>query len=185
MSTAGPAQTLITVEMLRSIISYNADTGVLIWIGEMSRNGKLRPGMTIGSIDRKGYLRVSLAIGPTGARKVRAFAHRVAWALHYGAWPPADKTVDHINNQKRDNRIVNLRLATNQQNCFNSKARRHSRSGLKGVTYNPGAPRRPWVAAICIDGRVTRLGTFSTPEAAHARYVEEAAKLHGEFARAA
>lgn len=183
---ARPASALIEIETLKRMFRYDAETGDLIWLGETTPNRKLRYGRSVGSKDRKGYLRVSLALGPSSQRKVRAFSHRVAWALHYGEWPPADKTVDHINNIKSDNRIANLRLATNQENCFNSKARRHSRAGLKGVTYNAkDRPHRPWIASICVDGKTRCLGSFATAEEAHARYCEEARKCHGEFARAA
>lgn len=84
--------------------------------------------------------------------------------------------VDHINNDKLDNRKENLRLCTRAENCRNSRG--WSKTGYKGVT-KVGSRYR---ATIMVNGQAHRLGMHSTPEAAHAAYCEAATRLHGQFA---
>lgn len=97
-------------------------------------------------------------------------------------WAPDNECVDHKNGNSLDNRLCNLRRATKAQNCQNSKTPRNNTSGFKGVTkltYASGIVR--FTAQI----KGTYLGTFDTPEEAHAAYVAKATELFGEFARAA
>lgn len=89
--------------------------------------------------------------------------------------------VDHINCDTLDNRRSNLRLATNAQNVMNSGVRCDNKSGFKGVTKD----RDRWSARITLSGKTMRLGSFRTPEEAHAAYCAAAKALHGEFARTA
>ena len=104
--------------------------------------------------------------------------HRVAWFLHYGEWP--DRHVDHINGNRSDNRIANLRLATNSENLCNRRKPRNNTSGYKGVSYvkRYGA----YQATIRFDGKNKFLGRFASPEAAADAYRRAALKHHGEFA---
>jgi hypothetical protein len=88
--------------------------------------------------------------------------------------------LDHINMNRSDDRWSNLRLATNAQNNQNRKTQaNHLSSPYKGVKPNG----RNWMASIRANGVQHYLGTFRTPEAAHAAYVEAARRLHGDFAR--
>lgn len=112
--------------------------------------------------------------------RVRILAHRLAWALHFGRWP--DQAIDHINGDRTDNRIANLRLATVAENTRNGKRRSTNTSGYKGVSLTENGQ---WRATIVAGGRQSYLGRFSTAEDAHAAYVKAASRLHGEFARAA
>lgn len=105
-------------------------------------------------------------------------AHRVAWLAHYGVWPT--KYIDHINGNRLDNRISNLRLATMSQNLANSVIHRNNKSGFKGVSRIETRFR----AQIKKDGKVIYLGLFASALEAHEAYCEAAARLHGEFARA-
>lgn len=108
---------------------------------------------------------------------IRLFGHRIAWRLHYGAWP--DGIVDHIDLNPANNRIENLRIATESQNRANTRPR--ARCGFKGVTTNKHASG--FVAQITVDGKNKYLGRFRTPEQAHAAYCEAARVAFGEFAR--
>jgi hypothetical protein len=106
-------------------------------------------------------------------------AHRLAWLFVHGEWPAG--RLDHENGDTADNRIANLRPVTHSQNIANSRLRRDSTSGFKGVSFYTSAGK--WGANINKDGRRHYLGLFNTPEEAHAAYCEAACELHGEFAR--
>lgn len=95
--------------------------------------------------------------------------------------PPPGFHVDHINGDGLDNRRANLRLATCAENTRNRRLPRNNSSGFKGVTASRTGGR--WVAQIGVNGRQTYLGSFETPEAAHAAYCEAAASKYGAFAR--
>lgn len=95
---------------------------------------------------------------------------------------PDDMEVDHINGDGLDNRRCNLRLAKHAENMRNRRMPASNTSGFKGVSWHTRS--RKWKAQICIGGRPTSLGLFTTPEAAHAAYVEAAVAFYGEFARA-
>lgn len=101
--------------------------------------------------------------------------HRLIVGLATGS----GKAVDHINGNKLDNRRANLRICTIAENTRNSAKSRNNKSGFKGVCT---APRGKWRAQIYRDKKAFYLGTFRTPEEAHAAYCEAAKKLHGEFA---
>lgn len=94
----------------------------------------------------------------------RQYAHRVVWFLHTGEWP---EQVDHINGNRRDNRIENLREVTNQQNAFN-------RRSVKGYTLY----RDKYMAYITVDYKFKFLGYYGTPEAARGAYLAAKRVLH-------
>jgi hypothetical protein len=130
--------------------------------------------MKAGSVSKSGYIYLSVD------RKI-LLAHRIAWALAYGDWPNGH--VDHVNGVRTDNRLCNLRDCERASNNANSKLRKDSSSGFKGVSFSKKMNK--WYGQIRANGRLYYLGSYHTPEEAHAAYVN-AAKLHfGEFARAA
>ena len=85
---------------------------------------------------------------------------------------------DHINHDTLDNRRSNLRIATHAQNQWNTGVRKCNTSGFKGVDRRG----RWWHARIGVNGKRHFLGSFASPESAHAAYCEAAARLHGRFA---
>jgi HNH endonuclease/AP2 domain len=164
---------IVTAERLRELLGCDPETGLLIW--KMNRQGPgARAGEVAGCKDPQGYIK----IGIDGRMYL---AHRLIWLHIYGAWP--DGELDHINHDPSDNRIENLRLATNSQNMANRPAQINNTSGFKGTTFHK--QRRKWQAQITVNKKVLHLGLFKTPEAAHAAYVLATQALHGEFARAA
>jgi hypothetical protein len=90
--------------------------------------------------------------------------------------------VDHSNGDTLDNRRHNLRLATRAQNSRNGKRRVNNTSGFKGVSLHRD---NVWLAKITVAKKQIYLGTFTSPEEAHAAYCRAADRYHGEFARVA
>jgi len=86
---------------------------------------------------------------------------------------------DHINGDKADNRVCNLREATNQQNHANRGAQRNSTSGVKGVYWFK--PQQKWKAQICVNKRSIVLGYFATKEEAITARKAAEDKYHGHW----
>lgn len=105
-------------------------------------------------------------------------AHRVIWALTYGLWP--DNQIDHIDGDRSNNRVENLREATSQENRINTGKRSDNNSGYKGVWWSKQKAR--WVSEIKKGGIRKHLGFFDCPSAAHEAYKAASEELHGEFA---
>jgi hypothetical protein len=166
----------VTAEMLRERMAYDPETGVF----RLRRSQKRwKAGQVAGSLGKNGYVHIRVA-------GVLCLAHRLAWLYVNGVWPA--EQVDHINGDRIDNRMANLRLATNQQNQRNSKLPRDNTSGFKGAFLVSSRKHwkkgRRWKAAITVNSRSIHLGYFATPEEAHAAYCAAAEKHYGEFARA-
>jgi hypothetical protein len=123
----------------------------------------------------KGYIRLHFYC--KGAH-YRAGAHRIAWLLHYGVFPPIEMQIDHINRERTDNRIANLRLATNGQNKANSSPRECS--NYRGITFD--AERSKWTASIQHNEKSIYLGRYQTQEEAARAYNHKAREIFGEFA---
>lgn len=158
------------LECAKMVLNYNPDTGVFTWLAS---TGRVKAGDTAGTTrGNYCYIRVNGSI---------RLAHRAAFAWVHGNWP--EHQIDHINGDKRDNRICNLREATNKQNAANSPMRKDNTSGFKGV--RPARTHGKWWAHIYVDGRCRYLGTYDTPEEAHAVYLKAAEVEFGSFARAA
>lgn len=104
-------------------------------------------------------------------------AHRVIWAMHYGEWP--SDQIDHTNGTVDDNRLANLRLASNRDNGRNAKPKAGTSSPFKGVS----ACGRRWTARIKKNYQSIHLGVFATEAEAAAAYDSAAALHFGEFAR--
>jgi len=162
--------TELTADNLRKVMAYDPSSGAFTWLARRSQ--RVLAGSVAGSICCLGYR----TIGIEG----RCYkAHRLAWLITYGKWPSGH--LDHINGDRADNRIANLRMATVAGNMQNRGKMPSNKSGFKGVWFR--LQRKRWVASISVDGRQRHLGTFHTPEQASAAYAEAARRLHGEFAR--
>ena len=106
-------------------------------------------------------------------------AHRLAFLYMTGQWP-IDQ-VDHINNDKTDNRWCNLREANRSQNCANQGLKKNHGNQFIGVVWDK--PRNKWRAQIRINGRKVNLGRFVNIEEAKAARNKAARETFGEFAR--
>lgn len=111
-----------------------------------------KPAMT--HVDATGYNR-----GYLNGKNV--MAHRAAWFLVYGEWPAQ---IDHINGDRQDNRIENLRAVTNKENSRNAKTPKNNTSGVCGVTWHKASGK--WMAGIRVDGKRKHLGLFRAKRAA-------------------
>lgn len=167
--------TELTPEIVRKLLTYDPKTGVLVW---RFRRSNVPKGTIAGYINTHGYRVLSLAVG--GIKK-RYPAHRLIWLHVYGHLP--DQWVDHVNGDKDDNRLSNLREATPAQNNANKRAGKDNTSGVKGVSFC--RTRNKWAASICSNGHRRNLGRFKTKEEARIVYREAAKKYHREFARVA
>lgn len=157
----------ISVSYLKEILDYNPETGVFKWIVK----GKGRWRATAGTFDA-GYMKICI-------NQKMYYSHRLAWAMTYGHWP---LDIDHIDLDKSNNRISNLREApTRGHNSANTTLRSDNTTGYKGVCRH----RKKWEARIGVGGKYKYIGTFATPEEAHEAYCAAAQKYFGEFARAA
>lgn len=146
-------------EALDDNFSYAPLTGVVSRIGQRGR-GQVGP---VGTVGTNGYLVVRFS-GQT------LTLHRLAWRLNYGTFP--DGMIDHVNGDRTDNRLTNLRLATAVQN----QANRRCAVGLKGVSLHQ--PTGKWRATI---GN-RHLGLFETDADAARAYDEAAVAAWGEYA---
>jgi hypothetical protein len=103
------------------------------------------------------------------------FIHRLAWFYVYGYFPEGD--IDHINRERADNRIANLREVSRSCNVKNAPVRKDCKSGIRGVVCMPVGRKKKWHARICVNKKIILLGYYKTKlEAALARW--EAEKKH-------
>lgn len=152
-------------QKLKEVLSYNPDTGIFLWLIDRPRASA---GAEAGYITGNGYMRVQIA------RKSYAL-HRLVFLYTYGAMPSDE--VDHINRNRQDNRLVNLRLVTKRQNLRNKSAYRNSALGLVGVCQRGSRFR----AYINREGKRVNLGTFDTSEQASQAYFDAKRLLHPEY----
>jgi hypothetical protein len=156
---------MITADNVRELYVYDPETGIVSW---KSPPSSVKIGARAGSVQSNGYRVLR--------HKNKPFQeHRVIWLYVHGVWPP--QYIDHINGNKTDNRLSNLRLATPKQNCWNAKTRKRN-GGLPGTSkqYNR------WNAKISINGERRFLGCFDTEQEAHQAYVLALRELCGEYA---
>ena len=165
-----PARKPLTQERLIELLRYDPETGIFTWRSATGRFAGKQAGYAVKSLNTS-YVNISV-----DGRKYRA--NTLAWLYMNGE---IFRPTDHKDGDGLNNRILNIRKATHQQNCFNQRMKRTSRNGLKGIArYRDGVK---WMARIRINGKQTYLGIFRTKEDAHAAYCAAAVKFHGEFAR--
>lgn len=154
----------LTADRLREVLRYDPETGVFTWLVCMSN---ARSGAVAGGVRADGYWRI-------GVDKIVYLAHRLAWLYVNGEWP--SNQIDHIDGSRSNNRINNLRDVSNDVNQQNRRWARSDNisSGLIGV----GMKRGKWRARIQVGGVLRQIGTFDTPEEAHAAYLDAKRRLH-------
>jgi len=162
---------------LASAVSYDPDTGVLKWLprdgvdSETKRWNSRLSGLECGFIGRKGYRLVGFVYG---SKYHSLKAHRLAWLIVHGCLPCGE--IDHINRNRADNRIANLRDVHPCINQRNSSMRVDNTSGITGVNWRKKDQK--WRAAVCINGKMHHIGLFSCIDKA-ADAVKEFRAKHG------
>lgn len=170
MSVNKNAELLPYYEKAKELLNYNSETGVFTW--KVGRGGSSKDSVA-GSIDRLGYIQICVSINK---KRKSLMGHRVAWFLYHGEIP---NVIDHINMDKSDNRISNIRNCTHSQNKFNTIKPSNNTSGFKGVYLCRGK----WRAKINYMRRSIHIGTYDTAEEASKAYEAKAKELHKEFYR--
>ena len=154
----------LTQSQLQSIFTYDPFTGVVTWTHGVSN----MPANSIaGCTNQSGYKVVTVE-----GKSFRL--QRVIWILMFGHIPDGFY-VDHINGNKLDNRLQNLRLATNSQNQQNRPAPKNNTSGYRGVTWHKQANK--WMARLCHNKRRITIGFYDTPHEAYQAFKNEAKRL--------
>ena len=164
----------VSKAVLEEFFVFNPENGQFRWLNS---SGRMASGQRAGSLRKDGYRVLRF---PHEGRRFYLMEHRAAWIMAHGSIPP-DQEIDHINRERSDNRLANLRLAAR---CDNTRNRRPIRGAqFKGVHFEKGATgRKKWRAYISVLGKRTHIGRFETQDEALEAYKRKALELHGDFA---
>jgi len=138
---------MLTQNELKEILDYDPLTGIFTW--RITKPPQAITGEKAGRVDSKGYISINF-------NGESFLAHRLAWLFIHGEFP-ADHT-DHINHDRADNRIVNLRSVTCRENQQNAKIRMDNTSGHLGVCWHKKTSK--WQSTIRVNGERIHLGIF-------------------------
>lgn len=157
----------LTQELVKELFDYR--DGELYW--KKANSNRIKIGYKAGCFNTSGYL-------STMINNKNYLNHRIVFLYFYGYLP---EFLDHVNGNRADNRIVNLRPATKSQNNCNKQMRKDNTSGTKGVSWHIG--RQKWQAQIKITNKTKYLGIYDDLELAELVITEARDLYHGEFAR--
>jgi len=150
--------TNITIELLRDVFRYDEETGDLIWKFRPRDDFTSQRGFSVWnkrcSGAKAGWSNDGYRVVKVLGKKMQA--HRVIWAIYHGKFP---STIDHINGNRSDNRIANLREVSVAENNRNLRVRKDNRTGVTGVY--PAPRKGAWRATIAFEGKDFQLGTFN------------------------
>lgn len=148
------------------LFDYNPEIG---WFTNRFSRGRAAKGARTGAETGHGYRRIIVDY-------IKHYEHHLAWLYVHGEYPDE---IDHINGNRADNRIANLRLCTRSQNKFNSETATGA-SGLKGAYLDKR--NLQWYSKVQFGGQVKFLGNFNTPEECHEAWKDAVDSYVGEFA---
>jgi hypothetical protein len=157
---------VLSRDLLVTYLRYEEDTGKFYWIKQPGPARNTTVGSIAGSVDKYGYIVI-------GMMNREYKAHRLAWLYHYGEWPSG--IIDHINTDRADNRISNLREANKSENGYNRRRNRNNTSGYTGVFIHKRTGY--WHARIS----KIHLGCFDTPEKANEARLRALDEHYGQF----
>lgn len=157
---------MVTQEDVKNVLDYNQETGVFTW--KNRNNNSHLSGKVAGSKVKKGYLII-------GINKTRYYAHRLAWLYVNGVMPI--NQIDHIDGNKTNNSISNLRDIESQKNSMNQrKPSKGNTTGFLGVTLEKKTGK--YQAQIMLDGRHIYIGRFNDAIDAHNAYLSKKREVH-------
>ena len=148
----------MNIEELKEYFKYDRDTGKLFWNKRPSN--RVIVGSEVGNYNDQGY-----KVCRFKGKALRV--HRVVWAITKGEHP--SEFIDHINGDRGDNRIDNLRVVSNAQNLQNMKQ-------AKGYTFHKKSNK--FITQIAVNKEKIYLGSFDTEQEAHAAYLKAKKELH-------
>lgn len=155
----------LTQEYLLSVIDYDKDTGLFKWKG---RRSGVKSGSIAGTLKVEGYIQIKLL-------KKYHYGHRLAWLYVHGSLPAGE--IDHIDGDKKNNAISNLRDVSKAGNMGNiKKAFKTNTSGLLGAYHDKR--KGTWYSQITANGKRHCLGVFATADEAHGAYLTAKRELH-------
>jgi hypothetical protein len=173
----------IDLNTVNELLYYDPQSGKLFWKPREDKffknpsrykdpwNARFSHTEALGYVGKHGY-----KVGQILGIKIRS--HRVVWAINYGYWPKL--FIDHVDGDKTNNRLDNLRLSNDLENQHNQKIRGGGTSKYKGVSLTL---RGNYKAAICKNNKSLHIGCFDTEIEAAIAYDNKAKELFGEFAR--
>jgi hypothetical protein len=138
---------MITQDELKSVLNYDLNTGLFVWV--KPTGDRVKSGQIAGSLRPDGYVFTQI-------NKRRFMNHRLAWLYVNGVWPSDE--IDHIDGDRSNNRISNLRPATSKQNKENTSIRSTNTSGHKGVHWDKS--RQKWMAFVVHNRKFHNVGRF-------------------------
>lgn len=152
------ARKQLSANCVNEVLSYDRDAGEFTWRKRSERYFSSKKYQKIWNSRHAGKLAGS--IGSDGYRticihKVPYKAHRLVWLIEFGSWPDE---IDHINHNRLDNRVENLRDVSHKENGKNHSLRSNNASGVTGVSWSNTTSK--WVASITINSKMIHLGRF-------------------------
>lgn len=157
---------MITQSRIKELFDYRE--GKLYW--KIQKGPRAKIGVEAGRVRTDGYRQVNID-------NKRYSIHRLVFLLHHGYLPAY---IDHIDTDKLNNHIENLRAATSSQNNLNCARRKDNASGVKNVSWHKSTGK--WQAQVAVNGMRKYLGLYDDLASAERVVVEARNKYHKEFA---
>lgn len=155
---------MLDMALLKETLSYDQETGLFTRLKRTSNCIKANQ-IACRLNKRTNYRQVSF-------NGVEYQAHRLIWMYVYGTWPKGQ--IDHINRDKSDNRLSNLRDCSISENKQNSGVYKNNKTGFRGISKKG----KKYEANIRVNGKRTYIGSFDSAQLAYNTYVMFAKKLH-------
>lgn len=165
-----PKNETLTQEELKTLLQYNPTTGDFTWLEKASKYSNIKVGEIADKLHAN-YKDISI-------NNKRYKSHRLVWLYFYGNFPSV--MIDHIDCDRLNNKIENLRLATSSNNNWNRTLNSNTKTGVKGVRIHKNGN---YEGRIMCNKISYYLGVFETLEEAEEAVTVKRAELHGEYAR--
>lgn len=162
----------LTASEVKRLLWYDLEAGIFTWREKPHKDFRKKVGDVAGGSHRTGYWSIQI-------NRRHYLAHRLAWLYVHGEWP--SEFIDHIDGDKSNNRISNLRVATNSQNKGNGRIYASNTTGLRGVTKQGNK----WKAQIVHNRKNVYLGCFPSKEEAYDAFRKAEKELRADFSAAA